>query len=413
MDAQTSPILSAALKHRFLERLPATFRPYFNQEIRRWDIKFPYERSYLERVVGYVDGLPAREFDSLFRGVRDVEASMNLDARAFSSEEQTIEGSAVLARSPQYLHWRQEVNKIFSQIHESALKETQDRLARIHRLLVQIFPRELPVDPREVASDWPESQLRRVDSDGSGLLEAILRGPRSPGFLEEFASRTDFVPGDVWLIEPATALREMLPGLEGAIRLSFERLKPFRDGFVDQIRSMRKTLADADAIMRRLQTMDVAPWCPREIGDRAVIREFVRSLFLTNNGSQLFANAFVEWGVAQAAAHARPTLVIAAYGLRSRPKPFTSVAVFEDPARANPLPSEPDPDGSAVDAGILAYYTWLGMRRFPECSRTACVCLFERASYVLFAGPGDFFVEKGSEPVSPGRLRSLLHSWLS
>ena len=141
MDDQSSPVLTAALKHNLIERLPATFRPYFNQEIRRWSIKFPYERSYLERVVAYVDGLSPRDFANLFGEVRNVEAKMNLDPRSFSSEEQTIEGSAVLARSPHYLPWRQEVNKVFSQIHEAALKDEQARLSRVKRLLVEIFPR--------------------------------------------------------------------------------------------------------------------------------------------------------------------------------------------------------------------------------------------------------------------------------
>ena len=416
MDNEVSPVLSAALKHNLIQRLPPTFRPYFNQEIRRWNIKFPYERSYLERVVGYVDGLSSRDFEALFHGVREVESKMNLDPRAFSSEEQTIEGSAVLARSPHYLLWRQEVNKVFSRIHEISLKEDQDRMARVNRLLLQIFPEKLPLDPHDLVSEWPDAKLKRLYLNGAkprSFLEMVLKGPRPPGFLEVFAARKERVLGDVWLVESGMALRELMPGLDSAIRLSFERLESFREGFVDQIKSMRKTLADADAIMRRLQTLDVASWCPREIANTPVIQEFVRSLFLTNNGSQLFANAFVEWGVAQAAAHARPIVVIAEYGLRFKPKPFTSVAIFEDPAQVNPLPSESDPEGSAIDAGILAYYTWLGVRRFPECRRTLCLCLFENAPYILIAGTEDCPLWNEPEPIAPEQLSSFLYSWLS
>jgi hypothetical protein len=221
------------------------------------------------------------------------------------------------------------------------------------------------------------------------------------------------------VIEAGTNLRKLLPELapapgdeSRAIRLSFEDLKSLRDAFVDQIKSMRKTLADADSIMRRLRTLDIAAMCPREIGEMPVIREFVRSLFLSNNGSQLFSNAFVEWGTTQAVAHARPRVVLGEFGLRDKPKPFTSVAIFEDPARVNPLPSQPDPEGSAVDAGMLAYYAWLGMRRFPECRRTACVCLFESAGCLLVTGAGDFPLWKETETTSPERLGSILRSWL-
>ena len=176
---------------------------------------------------------------------------------------------------------------------------------------------------------------------------------------------------------------------------------------------MRKTLADADAIMHRLRTVDVSPWCPREVRETPAVREFVRSLFLSNNGSQLFGNAFVEWGTTQALAHARPLVVVAEYGVRFKPKPFTSVAIFEDPTRANPLPSEPDPEGSATDAGMLAYYTWLATRRYPECQRTVCVCLFEKAPYILVAGTAECPLWKEAEPLSPERLTSVLHSWLA
>ena len=245
------------------------------------------------------------------------------------------------------------------------------------------------------------TQIKKLDLRGDtprSLLDAVLKGPlqpdgkRGPGFVEEFAARKERVLGDVWVLEAGTTLRERLAGLESgewAIRLSFGRLRAFRERFLDQLKSMRKTLADADAIMHRLQTIDIGPWCPPEVGRAPVIQEFVRSLFLTNNGSQLFANAFVEWGVAQAVAHTRPILVVAEYGLRSKPKPFTSVAIFEDPARANPLPSEPDPEGSAVDAGILAYYTWLGVRRLPNASAPwfLCACLRKHRTFCLRA-PG-------------------------
>jgi len=356
---------------------------------------------------------------------------MNLDPRSFSLEQQTIEGASVLARSPHYHAWRQEVNKVFERIHASALKQEQSRMAELNRLLLLTFPEDLPVNPHDLVACWPEAKLKRVawpegPAAPRSLREAVLKGqPRpdgnpGPGFLEEFAAGKECVLGDIWVVEAGTGLRELMPGLQPesdgqarAIRLSFEDLKSFREAFVNQIRSMRKTLADADSIMHRLRTLDVAAICPPEIGEVPAIREFVRSLFLSNNGSQLFGNAFVEWGTCQAVAHARPRVVVAEFGLRSKPKPFTSVAIFEDPARANPLPSEPDPEGSAVDAGMLGYYAWLGMRRYPECRRAACLCLFESARYLLIAGAEDFPLWKEPEPISPDRLGSLLRSWLA
>ena len=432
MNVETNlpPAIAAALRRDLIQKLPRTFQPYINQEIQKWQFKFPYEQDYLGRVVGYLDGLSPEQFENLFSGVRQVEAKMKLDPRSFSAREQTIEGAAVLARSPYYLTWREEVNKVFDRIHGSALAEEQARLAAIHRLLLLIFPAALPLDPHDLLANWPEGQLKKLawqKATGTppSLLAAVLKGPaqpdgkRGPGFVEEFAAGKDRTLGEVWLLESGTGLRELLPGLEvglggqsQAILLSFERLKAFREAFLDQIKSMRKALAEADTIMDRLRLVKVEPWCPEEIRDAPVIREFVRALFLSGNGSQLFSNAFVEWGTAQAVAHARPVVVVGEFGLRFKPKPFTSVAIFEDAARANPLPSVPDPEGSAVDAGMLAYYAWLAMRRYPECRRTACVCLFENVPYVLVAGAEDFPLWKETEPISPERLASILRSWL-
>lgn len=144
-----------------------------------------------------------------------------------------------------------------------------------------------------------------------------MKGQRQPdgrlgaGFVEEFAVGKGRTLGDVWVIESGTGLRELLPGLVSSrpsrpILLSFDRLKTFREAFLAQIKSMRKALAEADAFAERLPELNAEPLCPEEIGNNPVIREFVRILFLSNNGTQLFSNAFVEWGTAQAAAHARP-----------------------------------------------------------------------------------------------------------
>ena len=57
---------------------------------------------------------------------------------------------------------------------------------------------------------------------------------------------------------------------------------------------------------------------------------------------------------------ARPTFLAARFGVRSKPKPFTGVAVFDNPEQVNPLPAVDDFEGSAIDAQMLALYVWLG-----------------------------------------------------
>jgi hypothetical protein len=424
-------ILRKAQEDRLIERLPITFQPFLNQEIGHWGTKFPYEQRYLESFVGFVDGLSPERLADLFSGVRKVESSMGISAHQFSMHEQTMREASILSRSPHYLEWRREIERVFQQVDHSAFAEEQARASRLRRLLLLIFPAVLPVDPQSVMEPWQRGRLLRLDWPPPGhpeqsIVETILKGLPcgeggcAPGFLEEYVSRPGRNFADVWVLEPGTRLRGLLSGLESspsepprATLLSFDRLKAFREGVLDHIKSMARDISDADAIYAKLQSIDVSDWCPPEVGSIPAVREFIRSLFLTGNGSPLFSNSFVEWGAVEAMGHARPTVILAEFGLRNKPKPFTSVAVFENQEKATSQPPVPDPEGSAVDAVMLAYYTWLGTARYVEYQRTACLCVFEGAPYALVEGPTEFALWEEREPVAPRRIAALLQTWLA
>jgi hypothetical protein len=93
------------------------------------------------------------------------------------------------------------------------------------------------------------------------------------------------------------------------------------------------------------------------------VREFVRALFLSGNGSLVFNNSFVQWGASEALRRVRPQVLLACFGIRQKLKPFSSVVLFEDQSRSNPVPEENDPAGSLVDATLLAEYVYLAAQR--------------------------------------------------
>jgi len=424
-------VLRKAQEDRLVERLPITFRPFVNQEISGWSTKFPYEQRYVESFVGFLARLSPPDLAELFAGVRRVETSMGISEHQFSANEQTMREASILSRSPHYQEWRQEIERVFQQVEHSAFAEEQERAGQLKRLLLLIFPADLPVDPQSVMEQWQRSRRLRLDWPAPGhsqqsIVESILKGmPEGdggygPGFLEEYVNRPDRNFADVWVLEPGTRLRTLLSELETAppappraTLLSFDRLKAFREGVLDHIKSMARDISDADAIYARLRSTDVSDWCPPEVGSIPAVREFIRSLFLTGNGSPLFSSSFVEWGAVEAMGHARPTVILAEFGLRNKPKPFTSVAVFENQEKATPQPPVPDPEGSAVDAVMMAYYTWLGTARYVEYQRTACLCVFEGAPYAVVAGVTEFPLWEEKEPVAPRRLAALLQAWLA
>lgn len=210
------------------------------------------------------------------------------------------------------------------------------------------------------------------------------------------------------------AQAESAKAARSQILLSYQRLDTFRESFSHTMNSMRKDLADADTVFDRLRDIDVTPWCPDEIVSDPAVREFVRSLYLSGNGAVIFGNSFVEWGASEAFRRARPVVLAARFGVRAKPKPFTGVAVFDNPDRVNPTPSVDDQAGSAKDAEILAWYVWLAATRYPEYqSSTVCLCVAESIAQVYLVAPKDFEVTTENGSVSLEHLQNALNRWVA
>jgi hypothetical protein len=176
---------------------------------------------------------------------------------------------------------------------------------------------------------------------------------------------------------------------------------------------VRKDLSDLDAVYDRLRNMDVTGWCPPEVRSQPVIREFVRAVVMTGNGALIYGNSFVEWVATEALRRARPTMLVAQFGIRQRLKPFASVAVFEDQERASPVPPIDDLPGGAVDAQMLALYVWLAALHHPEyIHQTACLCIAEGLEEAYVVAPADFPIWKEPEPINSARLAQVVMTWL-
>jgi hypothetical protein len=266
-----------------------------------------------------------------------------------------------------------------------------------------------------------------LTGEHNSALELLLAGTpnpaglRSGGLLDLARSRPEAAPADVWVVDAGRSLVDALLAPEtagtaasGAILLSNGRLDLYRQSFSHEMNTMRKDLADADAVFDRLRKVDVTPWCPPEVAADPAIREFLRSLYLTGNGAVIFGNSFVEWAASEAFRRARPSFLAAQFGVRSKPKPFTGVAVFDNPDQVNPLPAIDDLPGSAVDARMLALYVWLAAYRYPEYQRsTVCVCVAESLSQAYVVAPPEFGLWKETEPVPLGRLAGALRAWMA
>lgn len=424
--------LQNALSNGLLKRLPITFLPFVNQQLNQWDHLFPSERQSIEKLLLYVAGLSPEQSADLFRDVVEIEEKMGVRQWEFSTTEQTILNSSQLARSPYFQDWRRAVQAVYDASDSHALKTSGGAVKPGNRLVLLDIPLPLPADAASVWRRWqgigqPIKLDLGLSSGKASALELLLTGipntdgGRSGGLLDAARSRSNTSSADVWVIDAGRSLVDAALGQESSttnapktILLSNGRLDLYRQSFSHEMNTMHKDLADADAVFDRLRKVDVTPWCPAEVAEEPAVREFLRSLYLTGNGAVIYGNSFVEWAASEAFHRARPSFLAAQFGVRRKPKPFTGVAVFDNPDQVNPLPAVDDLPGSAVDAQMLALYVWLAAYRYQEYqSSTVCVCLAESLSQAYVVAPREFTLWQKTEPVTLDRLHHALRAWIT
>jgi len=417
--------LQEALDRGVLNRLPLTFLPFVNQQLSQWEFLFPNERGAVERLLLYVARLSPQEATALFRDVVSLENKMGVRHWQFSTNEQTIRNSSELARSPYFQEWRRAVQAVFDTAERNS-KEKGEANQVVNRLILMDIPANLPLNEASVWRRW-QGLGRPIKIDftetghGVGVMERLLAGGADsdgmafPGLLQATLNREGAAPAGSWIVDAGSTLVDAVASeSKGAILLSYQRLDQYRQSFSHEMNTMRKDLADADAVFDRLRKVDVLPWCPPEVASDPAVREFVRSLYLTGNGAVIFGNSFVEWAASEAFRRARPTFLAARFGVRSKPKPFTGVAVFDNPDQVNPLPSIDDFQGSAVDAQMLALYVWLAASRYAEYQQsTVCVCLAESLSQAFVVAPQEFVLADDHRAMGIDRLTLALREWIS
>jgi hypothetical protein len=420
--------LQRALDQGLLKRLPRTFLPFTGQQLHDWSYLFPYERQSVVHLLLFLASLSQAELAALFREVLQLEEKMGVRNWQFSTEEQTILNASLLARSPYYQDWRKAVQKVFDAAQAHAAREDTPKPSR-HRLILLVMPQELPLDSTTVWRRWqsvghPVKLAEANAQEHRSPAQVLLAAPgteRSAGLLNIVTRRPGGTAAECWILDAGHELVEWVLANEPveagncpATLLSYERLAGFREQFSHEINTMQKDLSAADAVYDRLRKVDVTPWCPPEVAAVPVIREYLRSLYLSGNGALIFGNSFVEWGASEALRRARPDFLVARFGVRSKPKPFTSVAVFENPDQINPLPAVDDLPGSALDVQELAFYVWLAANRYDEYrNNTACVCLAESLSEAYVIAPPEFGLFREAQPVPVDRLRAAVAEWLS
>jgi hypothetical protein len=388
-----SKVLQVLIDRGLFEKIPATFSTFVFDQIREWDTLFPAEKSYFERLCTLLDGLPDDEFVDLFEGLRAVEGKMGVNARSWPRRTFTLEQVDFLNRNAHYSEWRLVIASIFSRV-DPVLSAAVRRRGR-PRVNVVVSPGELPVGAERL---WLKLKGQRV-----ALRDAFDPVEHLPPLLQAGPK----TPYERWLIEADDAL-QVGPGM---VRLSYAGMAAYRQRLTEQVEQVveKEQIRGPRELGGRLKKMRLMPG-EGPLGADPVLAEFARAVLLSGNGTLLINNTFVEWAVVQAVRRARPTLVVAKFGIRNKVKPFSSLLIHADQEKSNPIPTQMDTLGTYVDLEVLYLYIWQEFEKYAEYERNT-VHLFCAAGMdeALVIAPSDFGLR---EKMGARELIGATKEWL-
>lgn len=402
--------------HKSIQRLPLTLRPSLNQQLAQWRMLFPFEENQLIEFFDGLDSFSPSALAALTAKLRALEVKMGIDRWNFSETGDTLENASILARSDYFEEWRSEVHRIFEAIDAGAQASAKTEPSR-NRLILLFLPENLPVDPRAAWKEW-DSRGREIRIAGdSRKFRGLVAGGQSdqPSICDLLDRKGSHDSANLWFIDADARLRDALApnSVPAASCLTYAVLKPFRNSFLVELNRIPKDMTATDQTISALRKKDWTRWWPSELAGQDRLRNFVVNLFLSGNGALIFSNAFVEWAASEVLRRARPQAVVACFGMRSKPKPFTGIAMFENQEKISPLPDVDDPENSAVDAAILARYVWLAACRYPEYSRALCLCVAEHLNTVYIVAPPEMNLGASGAPVAPEDIYRWITSWLT
>ena len=393
------------------ERLPATFTTFFFDRIREWDLLFPAEQNYFERLFGLLDRSDPREVDQLFAKLREIEQRMGVNAKTWNRREFTLAHVDFLNRSPQYPEWRAAIADIFSRI-DPVLDEEVARAGR-PRLVIVASPAELPAAPDRM---WTRlaGRGKRVaidQADSSNYLRELLTGGGA-SLLDLYAASRAKSAYDTWLIE---AGHKLGPLAGKAVHVSYDGFRNYRALLMAEVRNMveKEDIRGPRQLGERLKRMKIESGHPG-IDRVPLLADFVRSVLLNGNGTLLINNTFVEWAAMQSARRARPGLSVVSFGIRNKVKPFSSLLIYTDQNEATVIPTQGDMLGSYVDLEIFYLYLFNEFEKYAEYRKnTAYVFAGEGMDEMLVIAPSDFPSLAHKKPVKLAQIYSDCKAWLN
>jgi len=398
-----------------LDRLPVTFSGYWFEQIREWNLLFPAEKDFYERLLALLDSTGPQDLERAFAPVREIEKRMGISERTWPRRQFTLDQIDFLNRSPYNSQWRQAIAEIFSRIQSALDQEVAGKSER--RLAIIVAPAELPVGPDRM---WTRLRAHgraipvQTPENPDDYLPLLLTGEGKNAGKPSLIDGSK-MPYSAWIVESGGAFSTFGKDDAGVVRYSYTDLLAYRKRLMKEVDEIVRDsrVRGPRELSARLKLLNVTP-AESALARDPVLAEFARATLLSGNGTLLINNTFVEWASMQAVRRARPRLILTGFGIRNKVKPFSSLLIYADQDSVTPIPSQMDMLGSYVDLEVLYQYIWQEFEKYPEYrNRTAYWFVAEGMDQVFAIGPAEAISGFSGAPTSLDRIHRAMADWLS
>ncbi len=416
---KVSPALQTLLDKGLLDRLPISFAAFCFDQMKDWDLLFPAERAYHERLFSLLDRSDPAVVSQWFRPLREAERQMGVSEKTFPKGQFTLEQVDFLNRNPHYPEWRSAVSQVFAKV-DPALDAEIARAGHA-RLVIVVAPAQLPADPsrmwtrfagrgKRVALDLPE----RAEDFLPMLLTGAGQDGGRPTIAQLFAAGKKGGTYTSWIVEAGGGISRLGSPAPPVVKCSYETLESYRKRLMHEVQGVveAQQVPGPRQLSARLKQMKILA-SEGELAKDAILAEFARAILLSGNGTLLINNTFVEWATMQAVRRARPSVAIVGFGIRNKVKPFSSLLIYADQEATNPIPSQMDTLGSYVDLEVFYQYVWQEFEKYAEYrSNTAYLFAGDGMEEMLVVAPADCPLLAAAAPMKLPAVFQHLKDWL-
>jgi hypothetical protein len=375
-----------------LRRLPAIFVPILLRELIGYDWRFPMEKRELDDQVSYLTSLTNEALNSALAGFAGIQLADSLTKIDWiNAPEVFIE---------------QLTSSLWASGQMDTFRAAADQYARLWRAAM---PSPEPTVPRlgivilgrgVTTNQYP--LFKKLRSQGAYFTQVSPDGGLST-LLDVVTDRASANPApyEHWYIDGADIAPTKAGN--GITQVSYAELEPARLALLER---MQRMIQSGDAGPEALRTM-LAQIKPQDLGlptegDTATLSRFKISVLTEGSGTQIFSTTFAQWTAREALRRAQPSTLLVRFAPRRKQQPMNEMI------SGSHVATEPDPEGSLIDADMGAYYTWLNQQRLPGASKAKFLVWFEDHSEALAIGPT---LPRGTVSTTPTDLGHILN-WL-